>query len=778
MNYKFADTEDEILIIEDDEGLNRLIEKKLTALGYQNQIAYSGQEALELISEKSYDLLLLDYQLPDMKAEKIIKELDNPPAFIIMTANGNEKIAVKMMKLGAADYLIKDYNFLDLLPEVIKNTLKEVDKSQQLEVAKQKLEENSNYYESLFTENPKVLLLVHPQSKTIVDANQAALSFYGYNKDELISQKVGKITATTSKELDARIKEIKSNQQNYFEALHILANGEQREVRIYSSIILVQGRELIYLIVTDVNEEKELKKQLQQEERKYQLLFENTGTATAIVEDDGTIALVNQEFELLTAYRGTEVEEKMCFDHLANSNEKLEEILAQVQSREGNQIPQKYEFQIVDKYGQIKDVLIKVKIIPETQERIVSMLDITERRKKEKELDRAYQQLNQNLNKARKLHQYFLPQNSAQFEEFCINTYYQPADELGGDFYNFERVNDKLVFYVADVVGHSLDGAMLNLLVRDQINEFINKTKIASQTNDEKNNYLTPERMMEEILKNYLEQSFPEDYFLCLQIGVLDLTEQQLQYSNAGFHILPFVITSEGQLNKIENSHLPITNLENDYGGFSKEKYQLHAGEKLFITTDGLIEENNDGQRYGQERLKRILKKYYSMPTNILLDKIKKDLKDFVGGLNTKDDITFLIFEKEFHIEFSQEIKSDFEEMNQLEEELYQFLVEYTADIDLLQIGFHEIITNAIEHGNQLQREKKVEVKVVVCEEYIRLVIADEGSGFNWSEKLDTKLEEVGLAERGRGLIIAEQSYDQVEFNEAGNQVCLIKFRD
>ena len=778
VDYEVANSENKILVIEDDQGLNRLIAKKLAALDYQYQTVHSGQEALKLITDNDYDLLLLDYQLPEMTAEDIITKLDNPPAFIIMTANGDERIAVKMMKLGAVDYLVKDYNFISLLPEVINNALKEVDKSRELEIANQKLRENSNYYKSLFTENPKVLLLLDPKTKTIVDANQTALSFYGYDKKELISKKVGEITYSRPDRITKRITDVKEDRKNYFEATHCVANGEQREVRIYSALILVQGTELLYLIVTDINEEKELKEQLQQEERKYQLLFENTGTATAIIERDGTISLVNQEFEMLTGYSAQELEGKMCCKGLVSRQEKLAEIIDESQEGELIELPEKHEFQIQDKEGKIKDVLIKVKIIPETRERIVSMLDITERKEKEEELDRAYQQLNKNIDKARKLHQHFLPENSAQFEDFSLATYYQPADELGGDFYNFEQVNDKLVFYVADVTGHSLDGAMLNLLVREQINDFITTAKVQFETSGINNDLLTPDKMMEEILENYLEQSFPEDYFLCLQIGVLDLPKQQLKYSNAGFHILPFIISTQGQLDSIENSHLPITNLEAIHDGFSKENYQLHAGEKVFITTDGLIEESNGKERYGQQRLKEVLAEYYYLPATIVLEKIKNDLKNFVGGLSSKDDITFLMVEKRFPEEYSQTIKSDFEEMYQLEDELAQFLNTYANDVDCLQIGFHEIITNAIEHGNNLQEEKEVSIKAAVCEEYIRLVIVDDGPGFAWRDKLDKEFDENDFTERGRGLMIAHQVYDEVEFNESGNQVCLIKYRE
>ena len=510
-----------ILVVEDDQGLNYLISKKLDKLAYNYHQVYTGLEAIETIQNSEYDLVLLDYQLPDMTAEEVIKQSEEMPSFIIITANGDEEIAVDMMKSGAEDYLVKDHNFIHLLPQVIKRVLKELD-----------------------------------------------------------------------------------------------------------------------------------------------------------------------------------------------NRRKLKE---------------------------------------------------------------AYQELNKNIEKAREFHQHFLPESRAKYTGLTVQSYYQAANKLGGDFYNFKEVNNKLIFYVADVTGHGLDGAMLNLLIREKINEFIATVKFKADGEHREDHFLGPEKIMEVVLENYLAQDFPEDYFLCMQIGILDLEEYSLAYTNAGFHILPYIISSSGELKIVENSDLPIANLEAVQNDFVSNSYDLKSGAKLLITTDGLIEESKAGERYGYARLKKILKKYYYLPVKMLIEKIKRDFKNFAGGLNSQDDITILMIERDMEEEFESEIRSDFSEMYQLEEEMINFLAQYSSDVDSLKMGFHEMITNAIEHGNNFNNKKKVRVKISICAEYIRILISDEGSGFNWKEQLSTK--EVGFAERGRGLIITSKVYDDLQFNSAGNQVCLIKFR-
>ena len=94
-----------ILLIEDDAGLVELITANLEELGFSVMSAASGAEALAHFKKQTPDLMLLDYSLPDINGkeliETLIKQQTPPPPFIITTGQGDERIAVEMMKLGA-----------------------------------------------------------------------------------------------------------------------------------------------------------------------------------------------------------------------------------------------------------------------------------------------------------------------------------------------------------------------------------------------------------------------------------------------------------------------------------------------------------------------------------------------------------------------------------------------------------------------------------------------------------------------------------------------------
>ena len=107
-----------ILLIEDDAGLVELITANLEESGFSVKSAASGAEALAHLKKQTPDLMLLDYSLPDINGRELIETLNKKqiplPPFIITTGQGDERIAVDMMKLGAMDYLIKDNLFLEI----------------------------------------------------------------------------------------------------------------------------------------------------------------------------------------------------------------------------------------------------------------------------------------------------------------------------------------------------------------------------------------------------------------------------------------------------------------------------------------------------------------------------------------------------------------------------------------------------------------------------------------------------------------------------------------
>ncbi len=113
-----------ILYVEDDEGLRRLFQKLLTRAGCEVSLAKNGQEGLTMLQAVTYDVLLIDQEMPGMTGLDVIRVLKDRGELlptIMITGEGDERIAVEALKLGADDYVIKDVEgrYLDLMPSVI-----------------------------------------------------------------------------------------------------------------------------------------------------------------------------------------------------------------------------------------------------------------------------------------------------------------------------------------------------------------------------------------------------------------------------------------------------------------------------------------------------------------------------------------------------------------------------------------------------------------------------------------------------------------------------------
>jgi len=145
-------------------------------------------------------------------------------------------------------------------------------------------------------------------------------------------------------------------------------------------------------VVVDITKRKQVELALKKSEALYRTIFENTGTATTICEKDTTIALVNTEFELLSGYSKKEIEGKMSWQDFIITEDKkemLEYYDMNIDNPDRNS--KKYEIRFVDRNGTIKNVLITVATISNTQTHVASLLDITEIKRFQQEMIRLEQ---------------------------------------------------------------------------------------------------------------------------------------------------------------------------------------------------------------------------------------------------------------------------------------------------------------------------------------------------------------------------------------------------
>jgi PAS domain S-box-containing protein len=151
-------------------------------------------------------------------------------------------------------------------------------------------------------------------------------------------------------------------------------------------------------------ENASLYEQVRESERNYRTIFDTTGTATVIIEEDTTISLANGEFERLSGYARSELEGKKSWTEFVVEDD-LDRMKDYHRSRriDPKSAPVSYEFSFIDKLGNIKSILLTIAMISGTQKSVASLLNVTNLKQavKEKEIsERKYRQLFENAQDA------------------------------------------------------------------------------------------------------------------------------------------------------------------------------------------------------------------------------------------------------------------------------------------------------------------------------------------------------------------------------------------
>ncbi len=160
--------------------------------------------------------------------------------------------------------------------------------------------------------------------------------------------------------------------------VHIIAKPKKDE---NGKIVGIRGT------AQDITDLKKVEKELKKSETFYRTLFENTGTASIIVDEDTTLLMANTQFENLSGYSKEELESNMSWKEIVSKEDiGILEKYHFNRRNDNNTPPENYETRLLNKEGNIRIVLVDVAMIPGTKMSIVSLLDLTERKLMEKEL--------------------------------------------------------------------------------------------------------------------------------------------------------------------------------------------------------------------------------------------------------------------------------------------------------------------------------------------------------------------------------------------------------
>ncbi len=167
---------------------------------------------------------------------------------------------------------------------------------------------------SFFENDHTVMFLIDPAGGLILDANEAAAQFYGYSRETLRSMRITDINILSPEEVQAEMRRAEAGGKKHFLFRHRLANGSVRDVEVYSGLVRLKGRKVLYSIVLDVTERLAAEKNLKEKTALLDQLFENAPFAIFESRIGGEILRVNRAARELFGYSAEEMIGRTCDD--------------------------------------------------------------------------------------------------------------------------------------------------------------------------------------------------------------------------------------------------------------------------------------------------------------------------------------------------------------------------------------------------------------------------------------------------------------------------------
>lgn len=309
-----------ILVVASTQDL-QLLTDILTEARYRVQSVLDGKQALAAAARQAPDLILLGIDIADLDGFETCQQLKATPAtqdipVIFISALNELKYEMKAFAAGGVDYITKPFQAEALLVRVkthLSLGLKQQDlaaksrklqaESETLQSVTEALRQSETRYRNLFNNNHSVMLIIDPDDGRIVDANPAASRFYGYPREVLLKMRISDINTKSVTAVEADMEVAAQVVRQNFNSHHRLADGNIREVDVFSGPLVLNDRQLLYSIIYDVTERRQTERQL----ARLAEVVEQVAETVIITDTDGTIVYANPYVEKVTGYKPAEL---------------------------------------------------------------------------------------------------------------------------------------------------------------------------------------------------------------------------------------------------------------------------------------------------------------------------------------------------------------------------------------------------------------------------------------------------------------------------------------
>ena len=177
-----------------------------------------------------------------------------------------------------------------------------------LSIREQSLQTSESSFRNFFEKNTSVMLLTEPISGDIIDANLAAIDYYGYTKAQLVKMNISDINMMPADLIAEKRQRAMRGERKTFMFTHRLASGELRDVEAHLSPIESEDRSLIFSIMHDITERKNANEALRESEEHFRVIYQASQDFISIVRlSDGVFLDINQPYLDALGYERDEI---------------------------------------------------------------------------------------------------------------------------------------------------------------------------------------------------------------------------------------------------------------------------------------------------------------------------------------------------------------------------------------------------------------------------------------------------------------------------------------
>ncbi len=384
------------------------------------------------------------------------------------------------------------------------------------------------------------------------------------------------------------------------------------------------------------------------------------------------------------------------------------------------------------------------------------------------------ERIEQELRIARLIQQTLLPKVVPQLEGWSIAAHYQPAREVGGDFYDFMELEDgRLGIVVGDVTDKGVPAALVmattRTILRSAAQRFDSPGEVLQRAND------------------VLYPDIPPNMFVTCLYAILDPESGVLRYANAG-HDLPYRRYEEGA-QELRARGMPLGLMPGM--AYEEKEVLLDHGDSVLFYSDGLVEAHNpEREMFGFPHLQALIGDHGANSEGTLVEFLLNELAKFTGeGWEQEDDITLVTLQRSEgvmsvdgpavssseeagggenwrtleRLSVPSEPGNEREAMEKVAEVAKQAGLD-PGRMEKLKTAVAEATMNAMEHGNKYRAEVPVVIEVLSSGKALSVRITDQGgSPVPKSEVPDLEAKLEGLqTPRGWGLFLIESMVDEM----------------